>query len=90
MSIAPGIFVSFFPNHLRASVIPRMPENRRKKENHMSELSIDELESEHAELLPERETMFLNTYISVHQNAFAVAGFGRTNVAIASNAIVVL
>jgi hypothetical protein len=56
----------------------------------MSELSIDELESEHAELLPERETMFLNTYISVHQNAFAVAGFGRTNVAIASNAIVVL
>ena len=37
----------------------------------MSELSIAELESEHIELLPERETMFLNTYI--HQHAFAVA-----------------
>jgi hypothetical protein len=56
----------------------------------MSELSIDELEAEHAELLPERETMFLNTYIGlqVNQHAFAVAAFGRTNVAIASNVIV--
>jgi hypothetical protein len=57
----------------------------------MSELSIVELESEHAELLPERETLFLNTFISVHvnQHAFAVAGFGRTNVAVANNVVVI-
>ena len=35
----------------------------------MSELSIVELESEHAELLPERETLFLNTYIGVGKPA---------------------
>jgi hypothetical protein len=57
----------------------------------MSELSIDELESEHAELLPERETLFLNTYIGiqVNQHAFAQAGFGHTNVAVAANVIII-
>ena len=55
----------------------------------MSELSLIELESEHAELLPERETLFLNTYINVHQHAFAAAGFGHTNVAVASNVVVI-
>jgi hypothetical protein len=55
----------------------------------MSELSLVELESEHAELLPERETLFLNTYINVHQHAFAVAGFGHTNVAVASNVVII-
>jgi hypothetical protein len=56
----------------------------------MSELSIVELESEHAELLPERETLFLNTYIgrvNVDQHAFAQAGFGFKNVAVASNTV---
>ncbi len=58
----------------------------------MSELSIVELESEHAELLPERETMFLNTFISfihVDQHAFALAQFGLRNVAVASNVVVI-
>jgi hypothetical protein len=57
----------------------------------MSELSILELESEHIELLPERETLFLNTFIGiqVNQHAFAVAKFGHTNVAVASNVVVV-
>ena len=57
----------------------------------MSELSIVELESEHAELLPERETLFLNTYIGVqvNQHAFAVAAFGHTNVAVASNVVII-
>jgi hypothetical protein len=55
----------------------------------MSELSIDELEAEHAELLPERETMFLNTYIGV-QYAHATAAFGFVNVATASNSVVIL
>lgn len=57
----------------------------------MSELSIDELESEHAELLPERETLFLNTYIGiqVNQHAFAQAGYGHTNVAVAANVIII-
>jgi hypothetical protein len=57
----------------------------------MSELSILELESEHIELLPERETLFLHTFISVHvnQHAFAVAGFGHTNVAVAANVVVI-
>jgi hypothetical protein len=55
----------------------------------MSELSLDELESEHAELLPERETLFLNTYINVHNHAFAVAAFGHVNVAVASNVTII-
>ena len=55
----------------------------------MSELSIAELESEHAELLPERETLFLNTYINVSQHAFAAAGFGFSNVAVASNVAII-
>jgi hypothetical protein len=54
----------------------------------MSELSIDELESEHAELLPERETMFFNTYIGVQNNAYAFAAFGHTNVAVATNIVI--
>jgi hypothetical protein len=54
----------------------------------MSELSIAEMESEHAEVLPERETMFLNTYIGVQNNAYAFAGFGHTNVAIAANVFI--
>ncbi|HJY94556.1 MAG TPA: hypothetical protein VJ371_06355 [Streptosporangiaceae bacterium] len=53
----------------------------------MSELSIAELESEHAELLPERETLFLNTYI--HQHAVAVAAFGFLNVANATNVVII-
>jgi hypothetical protein len=55
----------------------------------MSELSINELESEHAELLPERETMFLNSYIGV-QYAHATAAFGLVNVANASNTVIIL
>jgi len=47
----------------------------------------DTVAAEHAELLPERETLFLNTYINVHQHAFAVAAFGHTNVAVASNVV---
>jgi hypothetical protein len=53
----------------------------------MSELSIAELESEHAELLPERETLFLNFYI--HQNAFSVAAFGFVNVATSTNVVTI-
>jgi hypothetical protein len=55
----------------------------------MSELSIAELESEHGELLPERETMFLNTYIGIQVNnyAHATAFFG---VAVATNNVVIL
>jgi hypothetical protein len=58
----------------------------------MSELSIVELESEHAELLPERETLFLNTFINfvhVDQHAFALAQFGFKNVAVAGNVVVI-
>jgi hypothetical protein len=57
----------------------------------MSELSIVELESEHVELLPERETLFLNTFIGVqvNQHAFAVAAMGHTNVAVAANVVVI-
>ncbi len=55
----------------------------------MSELSIVELENEHAEVLPERETLFLNTYINVHQHAVAVAGFGFSNVAVATNVAII-
>jgi hypothetical protein len=54
----------------------------------MSELSIAELESEHIELLPERETLFLNTY-NIHQHAFAVAAFGFVNVANATNVVII-
>ena len=53
----------------------------------MSELSILELESEHIELLPERETLFIS--IHVNQHAFAVAGFGHTNVAVANNVVII-
>lgn len=58
----------------------------------MSELSIDELESEHADLLPERETLFFNTYNTfntyfVSQHAAAVAAFG--GVAYASNNVTI-
>lgn len=55
----------------------------------MPELSIDELESEHAETLPERETLFFNTYF-IHNNAIAVAGLGFVNVATASNNVVII
>ena len=57
----------------------------------MSELSILELENESAELLPERETLFLNgvvgfgNHVTVHQTAFAAAGFGFINSAHATN-----
>ena len=56
----------------------------------MSELSIDELESEHADLLPERETLFFNTYNTyfVSQHAAAVAAFG--GVAYASNNVTII
>ena len=45
----------------------------------MSELSILELETEHAELLPERETLFIiglgghNHHVTVNQTALAIA-----------------
>ena len=58
----------------------------------MSELSIVELESEQAELLPERETLFLNTFIGhvhIDQHAFSLAQFGFKNVAIATNVVVI-
>jgi hypothetical protein len=61
----------------------------------MTELSILELETEHAELLPERETLFANgvvgfgNHVYVHQTAFAFAGFGGHNTAIASNVSVI-
>ncbi len=61
----------------------------------MSELSILELETEHAELLPERETMILNGVVGfgnvviVHQTAVAAAGFGAFNTAVASNVSVI-
>jgi hypothetical protein len=56
----------------------------------MSELSIDELESEHADLLPERETLFLNTYNTyfINQHSAAVAAFG--GVAFASNNVTIV
>ena len=61
----------------------------------MSELSVLELESEHAELLPERETLFLNgvvgfhNHVTVHQTAFAAAFDGHHNTAIASNVSII-
>jgi hypothetical protein len=62
----------------------------------MSELSITELETEQAELLPARETLFLNgvsgafNHVSVHQTAFAAAGGGVFNQANASNVSVII
>jgi len=60
----------------------------------MTELSILELETEHAELLPERETLSRGG-ISVHdvtfvtQIAYATASHGRDNMAIAVNVVFV-
>jgi hypothetical protein len=61
----------------------------------MSELSILELDAEQADLLPERETLFLNfQHVSIDQHATAVAINGgsllgaravATNVAIVVN-----
>jgi hypothetical protein len=61
----------------------------------MTELSVLELETEHAELLPQRETLIFNgiigahNHVSVDQHAFAAAGFGFHNTAIASNVSVI-
>ena len=59
----------------------------------MSELSILELETEHAELLPERETLFIigghNHNVTVHQTALAIAAFGHHNLAVAVNVAIV-
>jgi hypothetical protein len=61
----------------------------------MSELSIVEMETETIELLPERETLFLNgvsgfgNRVSVHQTAVAVAGHGFFNQANASNVSII-
>ncbi len=55
----------------------------------MSELSILELETEHAELLPERETLFIigghNHHVTVNQTALALAAYGHDNTAVAVN-----
>ena len=59
----------------------------------MSELSILELETEHAELLPEREALSVlhgghvggGNRVDVHQTAIAVAGKGDEPQATASN-----
>jgi hypothetical protein len=60
----------------------------------MSELSILELETEHAELLPERETLSrrgggisLHDVTFVTQIAYATASRGRHNLAIAANIV---
>jgi hypothetical protein len=59
----------------------------------MSELSILELETEHAELLPERETLFriinIGNHVNVHQIALAVAAYGRNNTAVAVNVAII-
>ena len=59
----------------------------------MSELSILELETEHAELLPEREALGIHVSVKVVQvanaDAFSVGGFLNYNVAEAGNAIVI-
>ena len=61
----------------------------------MSELSIVELETEQAELLPERETLFFNgvsgfgNHVSVHQTAVAFAGHGFFNSATATNVSII-
>jgi hypothetical protein len=58
----------------------------------MSELSILELETEHAELLPEREALgnfaFQFGAINVSQQAQATAAFGFINHASATNVII--
>ncbi len=64
----------------------------------MSELSILELATEHGELLPERETMFLNfgggNHASVGITSVAVAktygGFGNLAAAANSNTVVIV
>ena len=62
----------------------------------MSELSILELDAEQADLLPERETLFLNfgTHVSIHQSATAVAIGGQLSLggahASASNVAIVV
>ena len=59
----------------------------------MSELSILELETEHAELLPEREALGIHVSVKVVQvanaDAFSIGGFLNTNFAEAGNAIVI-
>jgi hypothetical protein len=58
----------------------------------MSELSVLELETEHAELLPERETLFIiggHVHVSVHQIALAFASHGHDNTAVAVNVAIV-
>jgi hypothetical protein len=61
----------------------------------MSELSILELETETAEVLPERETLFLNGVVGignvviVSQHAHATAFAGFVNTAIASNVSII-
>jgi len=60
----------------------------------MSELSILELETEHVELLPEREALGAIAWqlglVNINQNAAAAAAFGFVNVAKATNVAVVL
>lgn len=58
----------------------------------MSELSILELETEHAELLPERETLFIvggHIHVHVDQIAVALASHGHENIAVAVNLAVI-
>lgn len=57
----------------------------------MSELSILELETEHAEVLPEREALSVHggyvgghNHVSVHQTAIAFAAGDTTNTAAAA------
>ena len=58
----------------------------------MSELSILELETEHAEVLPEREALSIvhggyvggHNHVSVHQTAIAIAHGDTTNTAAAA------
>jgi hypothetical protein len=68
---------------------------KEKRRTVMTELSILELETEQAELLPERETLFLNgvggfgNHVTVHQTAVAFAGHGFVNTATAVNVSVI-
>jgi hypothetical protein len=59
----------------------------------MSELSILELETEHAELLPEREALGIFVSVKVVQvanaEAFSIHGFANYNTAVAGNAILI-
>ncbi len=57
----------------------------------MSELSILELETEHAELLPEREALgvFIKVVQVANAEAFSIHGFDNYNTAVAGNAIIV-